>query len=163
MFSRWGARRGPVQLAGTGALREETAQMSKYMANSHGWGRRRRASTSLSVLYPIHVSITSSVKTSPRRRKSWSFRRPASASSSDCGRPWHAWPALRGPGRKCPCRAADPGRSCSGCRRAAAINTAGTRGTDCDDGSGQRNSIRLAFGLGECIGMRIGRRAVALL
>ena len=43
-------------------------QMSKYIANSHGWGRWRRASTSWTVLYQIHVSITSSVKTSPRRR-----------------------------------------------------------------------------------------------
>ncbi len=47
--------------------------MSKYMANSQGWGRWRRASTSLVVLYQIQVSITSGVKTSPRSRKSWSL------------------------------------------------------------------------------------------
>lgn len=46
------------------------AQVSKYIMNSQGWGRSRRFLTSRSVLYQIQVSMTSSVKTSPRSRKS---------------------------------------------------------------------------------------------
>ena len=43
-------------------------QLSKYSANSYGWGRSRTASSSFSRLYSIQVEITSDVNTSPFKR-----------------------------------------------------------------------------------------------
>src|SRR4030065_633148 len=46
-------------------------------------GRSLTWLTSLSILYSIHVSMTSCVKTSPLRRKAWSALRASSASSRE--------------------------------------------------------------------------------
>ena len=51
--------------------------------NSHGWGRRRMASTSLMRLYSTHVSIRSSVNTPPAFKKSWSASSALSALEAD--------------------------------------------------------------------------------
>src|SRR6266850_7294771 len=59
--------------------------ISKYRANSQGWGRSRMASTSAFLLYSSQVSITSLVNTSPLSKNSWSFSKASSAWSNDPG------------------------------------------------------------------------------
>src|SRR5262249_32093087 len=85
--NRIGERRARQRSPGEPAerCRGSTGQASKYSANSYGCGRSRIASISFACLYSIQVSITSSVKTSPLSRKSWSFFRLPSASSSPPG------------------------------------------------------------------------------
>ena len=95
------------------------------------------------------------VNTSPRSRNSWSARKAASASSSEPGVFGTFVQLFRLAGRRCPCRAARPDRSCSGCRRSPPSASRENARYGLQLGSGQRNSSRFAFGLGLYIGMRI--------
>src|SRR5215471_13616146 len=127
--------------------------MSKYRANSWGWGLSRMASTSFFRLYSSQVSITSLVNTSPRNRKSWSFSNASSASSNDPGIDF----TLAASSGSNSYKSLSIGLGGSILFRTPsnpAINIAGNAKYGLQLGSGVLNSNRLAFSLVEYIGIR---------
>ena len=126
-------------------------------AAAAGW-RRPRSSACTS----IHVSITSSVNTSPLSRNVVVLLQGVERRRRASRAPAAPSPAPRAAARRCPCRPA--------CRRSIlfwmpsrpAISIAANARYGLHDGSGQRNSIRLAFGLWRVHRDADGRRAVAL-
>ena len=109
---------------------------------------------SFSILYSIHVSISSGVNTPPASRNSWSAARASSESRSEFGT-WGMFLASSGGSSY---RSLSTG-SCGSMRflmpSSPAIICAAKARYGLPEASGARNSMRLAFGFEPVIGMRM--------